>query len=809
MRNQSLPIYTIQHTMKPILNLFLIALTTCSVAEAREVVNLNRGWEFRRDSKDAPAVTVNLPHDFQISQPWVTPSADELPDLNNSVANIKSRLSARGFKEMGTGWYSRELTADPAWKGKRVILDFEGILLVGDVYLNGEKIGSTDYGYLGMDCDITDRLRYDAPNIIEVFADTRDPQNSRWYTGAGLYRDVNLIVTDKKLHFERHPLKITTHDISSDSARIAIVAEIASRHSKKTPFEAVTRIIGPDNDTIITHTQKIKTSKPSREYVLDTLSISSPSLWSCENPSLYRAEITLLDPDGNECDNVSQRFGIRSISYSPEYGFMLNGEKVLLKGIANHHTLGALGAAAYPDAMRKRIEMLKDWGFNHIRTSHNPYSESFLDLCDEYGILVVDELYDKWLQQYAGGRRDWMDLWPENVPEWIKRDRNHPSVIMWSLGNELQMLYDLPYHDYGVTPYKLQKALLERYDTTRPVTVAMHPRGRNQQTDSLPAPLAMITDIAAYNYRYMYFPGDGRRFPYMIFYQSEASTSDMGANWFGMDLDKVTGLAYWGAIDYLGESQGWPIKGWDKGVFDISLRPKPQAWYIRSYFRPDEPVVHMAIKQGNNNVMWNDVLVGTDQMVDHWNFREGALLPIYTYTNADEVELFINGKSYGRRSNNKSNPKQRNAIYWDSIPYSPGHAEAVAYIDGRKVATHRIETAGRTARLEVTVDEGNGPLASDGVSLRHISVRAVDSKGRTVPGDNRSIKVDVNGGAELVSLINGDLTSEELFTASEHRLHNGCATAIIRSVPGDAVARVTVKSDGLRPVTVTCGKASR
>ncbi|MBD5322870.1 MAG: DUF4982 domain-containing protein [Bacteroides sp.] len=791
--------------MKPILNLCL-ALSTILTAQAREVINLNGGWEFHRGSKDAPAETVNLPHDFQISQPWVTPAADELPDLNNSVANIKSRLSARGFKEMGTGWYVRSLTPDPSWKGKRVVLDFEGILLVGDVYLNGEKIGSTDYGYLGLDCDISDRLNYDAPNIIEVFADTRDPKNSRWYTGAGLYRDVNLIVTDKKLHFERHPLKITTHDITPDNARVAIVAEIASRHSKKTPFEVVTSIIGPDNDTILTHSQKIKTSKPTREYELDTISIPAPSLWSCETPSLYRAEMSLIDPEGNECDRVSQRFGIRTISYSPENGFMLNGNKVLLKGIANHHTLGALGAAAYPDAMRKRISMLKDWGFNHIRTSHNPYSESFLDLCDEYGILVVDELYDKWLLQYAGGRRDWMELWPENVPEWIKRDRNHPSVIMWSLGNELQMLYDLPYHDYGVTPYKLQKALLERYDTTRPVTVAMHPRGRNHKTDSLPAALATITDIAAYNYRYMYFPGDARRFPYMIFYQSEASTADMGANWFCMDLDKVTGLAYWGAIDYLGESQGWPVKGWDKGVFDISLRPKPQAWFIRSYFRPDEPVVHIAVKESNNNVMWNDVLVGTDQMVDHWNFRAGSMLPLYTYTNADEVELFVNGKSYGRRRNNTSSPKQRNVIFWDSIPYSAGHAEAVAYIDGRKVATHRIETAGKTARLEVSVDEGDAPMPSDGISLRHITVRAVDSKGRTVPGDTRYIKVDVSGDAELVGLINGDMTSEELSTASSRRLHNGCAAAIIRSTHGDKAPRVTVSAEGLRPVTINIGR---
>lgn len=518
-------------------------------AQARDVISLNQGWDFRRGDRDAQPERVNLPHDFQISQPWVEPDASERADLNNGVANIKSRLSARGFKEMGTGWYTRELNPDPAWKGKRIVLDFEGIMLVGDVWFNGKQIASTDYGYLGMDADITDLIDWNGKNVIEVFADTRQPNNSRWYTGGGLYRDVNLIVTDPKLHFERHPLCITTHDITPESARIAIQAEIASKISKKTPFTVVTTITDQEGNVVSESRVPIKTNKPSREYQVDTLTVSEPKLWDCETPTLYTATVSLVDPNGQECDRVSQRFGIRTVEYTPQQGLLLNGKKVLLKGIANHHTLGALGAAAYPDAMRRRISMLKDWGFNHVRTSHNPYSTSFLDLCDEYGILVVDELYDKWLMQYAGGRRDWMELWLKDIPEWVKRDRNHPCVVMWSLGNELQTLYDIPYHDYGVTPYRMQHGLLKRYDTSRPVTVAMHPRGRDHKTDSLPAPLARETDIAAYNYRYMYFPGDGRRFPNMIFYQSEANTSQLPANWFGMNLDRVVGLAYWGAID--------------------------------------------------------------------------------------------------------------------------------------------------------------------------------------------------------------------------------------------------------------------
>lgn len=784
-------------------NILIIGiLTLFSVANAREIININRGWKFHRGDRNAEAEIVNLPHDFQISQPWVTPAESEQADLSNPVANIKSRLSARGFKEMGIGWYSKTIEPDSAWMGKHVAIDFQGILLVGDVYLNGEKIGSSDYGYLGLEADISDRLVYGKSNLIEVFADTRDPNNSRWYTGAGLYRDVNIVVTDRLLHFERHPLKILTTNISDKEASLVITAEIYSEQTKKEPFEVQVRVTGPDGKTVSEMSQLIKTSKRSREYMLDTISIPSPQLWSCESPTLYKVEISLVAHNGRIADCISQRFGIRTIEFSPESGFKLNGNKVLLKGIANHHTLGALGAAAYPDAMRKRIRMLKEWGFNHIRTSHNPYSESFLDLCDEYGILVVDELYDKWLTQYAGGRRDWMELWLENIPEWIKRDRNHPSVIMWSLGNELQTLYDIPYHDYGVTPYRMQKALLRRYDDSRPVTVAMHPRGRDHRTDSLPAPLALETDIASYNYRYMYFPGDARRFPHMIFYQSEASTSRLGANWFGMDLDKVIGLAYWGAIDYLGESQGWPAKGWDKGLFDISLNPKPQAWFLRSYFIPDEPMVHIAIIENSDDTMWNDVMVGTERMADHWNFKKGDKLNLYTYTNADEVELYVNGRSIGRRQNNIDDPEKRNAILWEGISYSPGSIKAIAYTAGIKVAEHKIETAGKAVKLVASVDEGDEPLPDDGMSLRHISVVAVDTHGRIVPFENGQVTFDVAGRAELVGVINGDMTSDEIATSKSHRLYNGRCSAIVRSVPSDSPAIITISSPGFKTVTL-------
>jgi beta-galactosidase len=486
------------------------------------------------------------------------------------------------------------------------------------------------------------------------------------------------------------------------------------------------------------------------------------------------------------------------MEYSPDFGLKINGKKVLLKGIANHHSLGDLGAAAYPRAMEKRILLLKEFGYNHIRTSHNPYSKSLLDLCDKYGILVVDELYDKWLTQYTGGRTPWTQLWQTDIPEFIKRDRNHPSVVMWSLGNELQTYPNLPYEDWGVTPYRMQKPLLLRYDNTRPVTVAMHPRGRNPQTDSLPAPLVLETDIAAYNYRYMYFPGDSRRFPNMIFYQSEANTSNMGPNFFEMNLDKVVGLAYWGGIDYLGESQGWPAKGWAQGVFDLSLQPKPIAYLVKSMFT-DKPTVHIGIiEQLDKDNIWNGVNVGTAHMSENWNRNDGDKVSLYTYTNAEEVELFVNGKSVGTKKNS-DNPRERDKIKWDNVNYESGYIEAVARKGGAVVARHKLETTGKAVALKVVPDELD--WNADGTDLKHVRVYAVDKKGRTVYDANEQLTFSIEGDAKVVATSNGDITSDEMSNSTSRKLFHGQAMVIIRA--GKTPGSITLKTSANEYKTVS------
>ena len=777
---------------------FSLMGTLPAAAAVRDTISINCGWQFHRgDVKNISELkstqgeddVVNLPHDFLIGQDWVAPDASERPDNSDAGSNVRSRLSPRGFKEMGIGWYRYELTPKAEWKGKRIVLDFQGIMLVGDVYLNGQRVGGTDYGYLGFDIDLSKLLKWGQVNEIIVKADTGKPNNSRWYTGGGLFRDVNLIVTDKNLYFPRHPLFIRT----VNNKEIKIRANILNlQKTKKPQIPVEVKILNAEGKVVTQQKSDLHFNAKwsDREYELPSISLEDAKLWSPDTPYLYTAEVTLYDNEGNIADQIREPFGIRTIEMNPEKGLLVNGKKVLLKGYANHHTLGALGAAAYPRAIEKRLKLIKEFGMNHIRSSHNPYSEDFLKLCDKYGILVVDELYDKWLTQYAGGRVKWESLWQKDIPEWVKRDRNHPSVILWSLGNELQQYSNLPFNDWGVTAYKLQKELLHRYDDTRLTTVAMHPRYRNLETDSIPADLAVATEVNSYNYRYMYFPGDMKRYPEKTFYQSEASVAAMGPNFYEMDRDKVLGLAYWGAIDYLGESMGWPIKGWNQGVFDLSLQPKPDAYFVKSMFS-EEPVVHIGIiEKSGGNIQWNGINVSAGKLSENWNREAGEQVSLYTYTNGDEVELFLNGKSLGVKKNSED-PKLRARIKWDDIAYAPGVLLAVARKNGKVVARHQIETTGEAVALKLIPDMET--WHADGKDLMHVRIYAVDKKGRRVLNVKDAKAFDkltftVKGDANIVAVDNGNITSDELHIGKtqlektiQRNLFQGSALVILRA----------------------------
>ena len=763
----------------------------------------NFDWKFRAgDLKEAQLVTydddddwrvLDLPHDFQIEQTW-----DE------------SAGGARGFKAMGTGWYRKHFKANPAWKGKRVLLDFEGIMLVGDVWVNGRKVGSTDYGYLGFETDITDLLKYDEDNVVAVWASTGKKDGSRWYTGGGLFRDVHLVIKNP-IAIARHGVFVSTPKITEQRAEVSVQVELEGIRNKSLDIEINARILAPDGKTVAGTRGKApqKSKLQTVEVSLPIVTVDSPGLWSCETPNLYTAEVSLVQ-DGKVIDCVTETFGIRTLEFSPDFGFKLNGKKLFLKGISNHHDLGAVGVAAFDRAIERQFQLMKRFGYNHIRSSHNPYSESFLKLADKYGILVVDELIDKWSDNsYWGGRVPFTQLWYQMIPEWIKRDRNHPSVILWSLGNELQMREDLagfPTGDWGVTTYRIFDVLVKRYDKTRKTTVAMFPAragaiGKNEpefNTKVYPPELATVTEVSSFNYRYLNYAQYLEKCPHMTVYQSEATTNELAAPFFGMDHDKMVGLAYWGAIEYWGESNGWPKKGWNFSFFNHCLEPYPQAYLIKSAFC-EEPLVHIGVMDnGKEAIEWNDIMVGSLSLASHWNWTTGCMQNLYTYTNADEVELLVNGKSMGIRKNDRTDITRRNIIYWENIPYGKGgNIIAVARNNGKEVARHRLETTGKATALKMVV-ENPEDWKADGMDLQYVKVYAVDNKGRVVPDTKDEVTFKVSGAARLIAVDNGDHFTDELFTGNTKKLHKGFIMAILRSDRSGGEVVITASSKGLK-----------
>ena len=783
---------------------FLVLQSVLVFAQEQPRVSqlFNFDWKFRAgDLKEAQLVTyddddwrvLDLPHDFQIEQTW-----DE------------SAGGARGFKAMGTGWYRKHFKANPAWKGKRVLLDFEGIMLVGDVWVNGRKVGSTDYGYLGFETDITDLLKYDEDNVVAVWASTGKKNGSRWYTGGGLFRDVHLVIKNP-IAIARHGVFVSTPKITEQRAEVSVQVELEGIRNKSLDIEINARILAPDGKTVAGTRGKApqKSKLQTVEVSLPIVTVDSPGLWSCETPNLYTAEVSLVQDD-KVIDCVTETFGIRTLEFSPDFGFKLNGKKLFLKGISNHHDLGAVGVAAFDRAIERQFQLMKRFGYNHIRSSHNPYSESFLKLADKYGILVVDELIDKWSDNsYWGGRVPFTQLWYQMIPEWIKRDRNHPSVILWSLGNELQMREDLagfPTGDWGVTTYRIFDVLVKRYDKTRKTTVAMFPAragaiGKNEpefNTKVYPPELATVTEVSSFNYRYLNYAQYLEKCPHMTVYQSEATTNELAAPFFGMDHDKMVGLAYWGAIEYWGESNGWPKKGWNFSFFNHCLEPYPQAYLIKSAFC-EEPLVHIGVMDnGKEAIEWNDIMVGSLSLASHWNWATGSMQNLYTYTNADEVELLVNGKSMGIRKNDRTDITRRNIIYWENIPYGKGgNIIAVARNNGKEVARHRLETAGKATALKMVV-ENPEDWKADGMDLQYVKVYAVDNKGRVVPDTKDEVTFKVSGAARLIAVDNGDHFTDELFTGNTKKLHKGFIMAILRSDRSGGEVVITASSKGLK-----------
>lgn len=761
------------------------------------VTDENKNTNFSSPALDDSSWRIlDLPHDFQFEQPWTQAGG-----------------GARGFKPMCEGWYRKTFQANPLWKGKRVVMDFGGIIYLGDVYLNGHKIASTDYGYVGIEANLTPYLHFDKENVLAVYASTGPKKGSRWYTGGGLFRDVYLQVQNPT-HIARHGIYITTPEVTSAEATVAVQVEVDGwqKHDvlvRTTVRNPEGKVVGSTQNTMPEYTHQTCT-----ELKLPTITLKEPQLWSCNTPQLYSADVVVL-ADGMVVDSITEQFGIRKLEFSPEFGFKLNGEKIFLQGNANHHDLGALGAASYDRAIERMMLQLKAFGYNTIRCSHNPYSDSFARIADRVGMLIVDELADKWSDKdYWGGRQPFTHIWPGLITEWIKRDRNRPSIILWSLGNELQIREGWTgfagMNDWGITTYRIFDQLVKRFDDSRLTTVAMFParagaitrHDKDFNSYLVPPELACATEVASFNYQSDKYAAYLQYKPDLILFQSEAETNRLLEPFYNMDRKRTVGIAYWGSVEYWGESNKWPKKGWNYSFFDHTMHPYPQAYLIKSAFMPDIPEVHIGVVDaaGAESVSWNDVIVGRMALYERWNYEPDSKQSIFTYTNAHSVELLINGKSMGTQLNDTTKINLRNMIYWQDIPYGNGGSlEAIARDkNGQEVARHRIESAGKAVALRI---EAETPVdwKADGMDLQYIHVTAVDKKGRLVWTYDEPLTLEIDGSARLVALDNGDHYTSDLFHGiSTKRMHQGRMQIILRSNREAGEVKLKVTSAGLK-----------
>ena len=760
----------------------------------------NFGWRFslgnpegaeRTDYDDSDWRTLDLPHDYQFEQPWA-----------------ENENKGRGFKRMCEGWYRKTFNVPESLKGRRVLLDFEGVMYVSDVYVNGKKVASNEYGYTGFEADITKAVHYGGDNVVAVYSNTGAVNASRWYTGGGIYLNVWLDATNDT-RIARHGLYVTTE---GEKVKVQVQVVGWQRHDIK----VVTRVKDSQGQVVAEaeRTMPDHTIQNNTEVQMPDMAVSAPKLWDIDSPELYSVEATLVE-NGVTIDSVADRFGFRTIEYGPDFGFKLNGRKVFLAGIANHHDMGAVGVAAYRSAVERQLRTLKSFGYDAIRCSHNPYSDDFYRIADEVGLLVVDELIDKWSDKdYWGGRKPFMSIWPELIKEWVKRGRNHPSVVLWSLGNELQTRSDWSGYqtdDWGITTYRIFDQMVKRYDRTRPTTVAMFPARAGAQRNTpdfktylVPPELACATEVASFNYQWDAYHGYYDHQPDLILFQSEAVTNQQQQPFYGMDQKRGVGLCWWGAIEYWGESNGWPKKGWNYSFFSHTLQPFPQAYLIKACVQPEEKLVHIGVVDGKGESLeWNDIKVGQQKISRNWNQKAGSHPNVFTYTNADEVELFYNGKSLGVQKNDTTVIAKRNVILWSGIDYGQGgKLIAVARTAGKEVARDVLETTGKAVTLKV-VEEEKGWTA-DGMQLKYLNIYAVDSKGRTVPDAADSVKVEVAGEAQFVALDNGDHYTDELFLdVKSKKMLSGYAQCILRSTRKGGKVKVKVTSPTLKSANLT------
>ena len=773
--------------------LIVFAVITSSAQTQRQLFDF--GWQFTRNSK---TTTVDLPHDWDIY---------EGPNSGKGATG-----TGGGWYEAGRGEY-RKTFATP--KGEIVKLHFEGVYQKAEVYVNGKKAGQHHYGYTPFSVDITPFLKAqdfkspDPQNLNEVVVkvDNSEQPNCRWYSGSGIYRHV-WFETMPALHIAENGIFVTTPEVSSESARVQVEVTIAN----ESPTDRQATVLIGSSQLMV----NVKAGES--KSVTTTFNVRNPRLWSPESPTLYEASAELKS-DGSVIDRQTAKYGIRSFSFDAENGFILNGKKVLINGACVHHDDGVLGAQAFDDAEIRKVRQMKEAGFNLIRTSHNPSTRAFLDACDSLGMLVIDEAFDGWRTQKNPFDYSTVidSCYRDDIHAMVLRDRNHPSIIAWSIGNEVIERKDIR---VVYTARKMKAAILEK-DATRPVTEALCAWDRDWEIYD---PHTEVLDVAGYNYMLFKHADDHQRDPRRIIWQTESYPRDAFRNWATVqDFPYVVGDIVWTGLDYLGESgigrnyykgeregESWIEGGQPEwhgapcGDVDITGWRKPISHY-REMLWNDETPLYMAVKEPNGyhgeikTTMWS-----VWPTWERWNWPgwEGKPIEVEVYTRQPEVKLYLNDQLVGTKA--VSRATEYKAVF--TVNYQPGTLRAVANSSqtsptsqssqssqtSQPSTTSILATAGTPARLRLTPDRTM--MTADGQSLAFVTVEVLDKQGRLCPDAAIPCEATVKGTGQFLAFASADLKDTEVYTSPRVKTWNGRALLVIRSTQKRGSISVTVKS---------------
>lgn len=799
--------------MKKLPILFLTFLTlffSCKTEnkEVRITEKFNKNWKFSLQEEDAFSVdyndsgwrTLNVPHDWSIEGGF---------DKENPAGIGGGALPG------GIGWYRKYFKLAAKDSLKRIFINFDGIYMNSEVYVNGKLVGKRPNGYISFSYDITDFVTFgESQNLIAVKADNSKQPNSRWYSGCGIYRNVWLEKTEP-LFVNYDGTYVTTPEISKSEASVLIGTEVKNLHESEKIFKIKTIIYDKNNKAVAENSINGKLEKNNENRFQQNLTVKNPLLWGTKEPNLYVVKTEIL-VDEKLVDNYETTFGIREFQFDAKEGFSLNGEKMKIKGVCLHHDLGALGSAFNYRARERQLQIMKEMGVNAVRTSHNPPEPELLELCNKMGLLVMDETFDMWARKKS--EFDYALYWDEwhikDLEAHIKRDRNHPSVFMWSIGNEILEQWD----STGITIARELADVVKKLDPTRPITSGLNdPQPKNfiYQSGAL--------DVIGFNYHHQWFEAFPDSFPNQVFIATETNSSLHTRGHYDMPSDSIRiwpvrwdipfedgnedntcsaydncktpwgsthaetwrlikkydylpGMFIWTGFDYIGEPTPyqWPSRSSYFGIVDLAGFPKDAFYFYQSEWT-NKDVLHV---------------------FPHWNWKEGQKVDVWVYSNFDEVELFINGKSQGKQLK-----KDTEFRFVRNVEFEAGELKAVGTKSSGESREVIIKTAGKPAKIELIADRSE--IKADGEDLSFVTVNILDKDGTVVPNANNLVKFELSSEkAEIVGVDNGLQTDLSSFKASEKRAFNGKCLAIIKAKEKAGVVTLKAVSEGLESAEV-------